>query len=87
MIPSVGLLKIGNPSWTLPLPLPVFLAWPLIAIALGGVVLMQRVVDRQGASFSRLALTRVALRALFQLSGLKIDVRSTEGTRITMWLL
>ena len=87
MIPSLGVVLIGGPRWVLPLPLPIFLVWPFVVIAFGGVTLAQRLVSRQGASFSRLAVVRVGLLALFQLSGLRVNVRSTDGARIFVWLV
>ncbi len=86
MIPAVGLIVIGKARWTVPLPLPLFLAWPFILVALGGVTLAERRVDRRAARFSRLTLARGGLLALCQLSGRKIDVRSTDGTRVFVWL-
>jgi len=71
----------------LPLPLPVLLVWPFVVIALGGVALAQRFASRQSASFSRLAVARVGLSALFQLSGLRVHIRSTDGARILVWLV
>ena len=37
MIPPLGLVLIGRADWTVPLPFPVFLVWPFILVALGGV--------------------------------------------------
>lgn len=42
MIPPLGLVLIGRADWTVPLPFPVFLLWPFILVALGGVRLAGR---------------------------------------------
>ena len=59
MIPTIGLVLIGKARWTVPLPLPVFLAWPFILAGVASVTL----------------------------AGLKVEVRSTEGTRVLVWLV
>ena len=52
MIPTIGLLLIGKARWTVPLPLPVFLAWPFSLVALGSVTLAGRLVDARDARHS-----------------------------------
>ncbi len=86
MIPAVGLILLGKTRWSVPLPLPVFLAWPLVLVALGGVTVAEHLVARRHA-VPRLTLARAGLLALCQLSGLKIDVRSADGTRVLIWLM
>ena len=80
-------MLIGRPRWVLPLPLPIFLVWPFVVMALGGVALAQRFVSRQATSFSRLTTVRFVLLAFFQLSGLRVDVRAHDGARILVWLV
>ena len=80
MNPATGLILIGKARWTVPLPLPVFLAWPFMLVALGGVALAERLVDGRDARHVMLTMARCGLFALCQLSGLTIDVRSPEGT-------
>ncbi len=86
MIPAIGLILIGGAGWTVPLPLPIFLAWPFMLVALGGVTLAERVVDRHDTR-GGLTMMHGGLSALCQLSGLRIDVRSTNGTRVFVWLI
>ncbi len=86
MIPAIGLVLIGKARWTVPLPLPVFLFWPFILVALGGVTLVERLVDEGDARHSMLTMARCGLCAFCQLSGLRIDVRSPDGTRVLVWL-
>ena len=70
----------------MPLPLPVFLAWPLVLVALAGVTMAERLAVRRDA-VAGLTMARAGLLALCQLSGLKIDVRSADGTRVFIWLV
>ena len=84
MIPAIGLIRIGKARWTVPLPLPVFLAWPFVLVALAGVALTERLVNRR-STHSKLTMAGGGLLALCQLSGLKIDVRSTDGSRVFVW--
>ena len=85
MIPTIGLVLIGKARWTVPLPLPVFLAWPFILVALASVTLAECLVGGRDARHS-LTMARRGLFTFCQLSGLKVDVRSTEGTRVFVWL-
>ena len=84
MIPVIGLIRIGKARWTVPLPLPVFLAWPFVLVALARVTLTERLVNRR-STHSKLTMARGGLSVLCQLSGLKIDVRSTDGSRVFVW--
>ena len=47
MIPAIGLILIGRARWSVPLPLPILLAWPFVLVALGGVTLAERMVGRR----------------------------------------
>ena len=81
MIPIVGLIRVGKARWV---PLPVFLVWPFVPVALGAVAVTERLVSSP-STLSKLTMVRGGLLALCQLSGLKIDVRSTDGSRVFVW--
>lgn len=84
MVPAVALLVLGRRRcW---LPIPVILLWPLIAVALGIVALVE-VVAAPRHPEGWLARTRTLAAALRQLSGLKVDVRGATGGRVFLWLL
>ena len=85
MIPAIGLVLIGKPRSVVPLPLPVFLVWPVMLVALAGVTLAARLVDGRDRD-SALTVARCGLLACCQLSGLRVDVRSSDGTRVLIWL-
>ena len=87
MIPTVGFVMIRHPGWVIPLPLPIFLAWPFVVVAWGLVTVADRLVRRGGAGSPSLSMARVGLQAMFHLSGLEVDVRSTEETRILVRLI
>jgi hypothetical protein len=42
MIPTFALIKIPGPRWLPPIPLFLFLLWPVVALFLGLAVLMKR---------------------------------------------
>ncbi len=86
MIPAIGLILIGRARWTVPLPLPIFLAWPFVLVALGGVTLAERIIGRRETR-GGLTMVHGGLSALCQLSGLRVDVRATDGTRVFVWLI
>ena len=85
MLPTLGLVRIGNRRWTVPLPLPVFLVWPFVLLALGGVALSRGLIGHREGHISRLAIAQTGLLALFYLSGLTVDVHAKDGTRVLVW--
>jgi hypothetical protein len=87
MMPALGVVAIGKGKWpALPIPLPLFLLWPLVAVALGAVILAQRLVSEPSDARSGLLMARTALLAFCQLSGLCVDLRSADGDRVRVWL-
>jgi len=79
MIPALLLVGVG---WQrrVPLPLPLIVLWPLVLLA-AGLTALYRLAAR-----STPVLPPV-LAVLFQLSGLRIDVRSRNGTGILFWFV
>jgi hypothetical protein len=101
MMPVLGIIGrvgAGGRSWYLPLPL--FILWPLVLVALGGLAIgvwigrspssssggVQR--SRPPVSVGRgVAAARLALHAFCQLKGLKIDVKSSSGEELRLWFI
>lgn len=85
MIPALLLLGVG---WQrrLPIPIPLFLLWPLafLAVAATGAVQLARRTTRPAAETP---LVPPPLEALFQLSGLRVDVRTRDGTGVLVWFI
>jgi len=79
--PSIALIGVGIGSWRPILPFPVLLLWPVVALGLGILAL----VELAQAGSVRLA---GALGAGFcQLHGLKVDLETAAGRRAFLWLL
>ncbi|MBI2919613.1 MAG: hypothetical protein HYY18_00850 [Planctomycetes bacterium] len=85
MIPALLLIGIG---WQrrLPVPIPLFLLWPVafLAVLATGAVQLTRRLNRPAAETP---LLPAPLEALFQLSGLRLDVRTHDGTGVLVWFL
>lgn len=85
MIPALLLIGVG---WQrrLPLPIPLFLLWPLagLAVLATGAVQLARRLASPGL---RPPLLPAPLQAIFHLSGLKVDVRTRSGVGVLIWLL
>jgi hypothetical protein len=81
MVPSLLILRIG-PGRGIPLPLPLFLLWPFFALAALLVGAAYLTVWLFGGETRAFAKAHLAGRMLLNLRGLKIDVRSHDGTRV-----
>jgi hypothetical protein len=86
MIPALLILGIGRQR-RFPIPLPLFLIWPFVIVALGIVSIGAAVFGRRTEQGRHLHLARIGLLTLFQLSGLKIDVREQSGEGVNIWFL
>jgi hypothetical protein len=81
MLPALCLLRISQGRGFL-FPLPLFLLWPLVALA-WIVVLPVRFLAPQASAAGKGALAAwTALAALGQLSGLDIDVSAADGAKV-----
>lgn len=80
MPPAVALLGVGPRPWWL--PIPVILLWPVVLVALVIVGAVELVMGR-----TTLPLSRNLGLALWQLHGLRIDVQSSHGGRVFLWLI
>ena len=75
MPPVIVLIGIGRGRWFVPVPLPVFLLWPLFVAAV-----VHRLFVRNSAAM-RLARVAVAMR------GLRIAVTGPDGERLLLRVL
>ena len=80
MLPAVALFGVGPKGWRIPIPL--LLLWPFSLVALAVIGLVETVSC--GGALRR---TQALWAFLWELHGLKVDVRSASGTRIYLWLL
>jgi len=76
MMPAIALIGIPRPRWLPPLPLPLFLLWPLALGCLG----ITRLLDR-GRS-TRAVKLRTALEVFNELRGLTIDVDTADHKQL-----
>ena len=81
MIPALAIIGFGRKRM-IPLPVPFFLLWPFIVLALAVVGLASWLTRRQRTVRSGLAVAKIALLAMFHLSGLRVDVRSHDQTNV-----
>ncbi len=88
MMPALGLIAFGSRKrWPVPLPIPVILLWPLILLGLAGVFLVQGILRLSGSSSTLVAAGKTGSMTFCQLRGLKVDVRSSDGTRVLIWFV
>jgi hypothetical protein len=76
MMPALALVAIPGPRWLPPLPLPLFLLWPLVLICLGLARLLDH--DRPGEA----AKLRTAMQVFRELRGLTIDVDTSDRRQV-----
>ena len=78
-MPTFLLIGIPRPRWLPPLPLPLFLLWP---VALGGHAFHRAL---RGRDPDRAARARVAVEAFEQLRGLSIDIETGGQRALRIW--
>jgi hypothetical protein len=71
-MPTLALVGIPGPRWLPPVPVPLFLVWPLLPVCLGVAWLLERGRRDEGR------LLRVVVAAFCQLRGLAINVDATD---------
>jgi hypothetical protein len=82
MPPSLLILRIGP----VPVPLPVFLLWPIACLAWVGIWVAALVVLRSPRSIPGLRCALATLELLASSRGLRVDVSPHEGPQIQMIL-
>ena len=68
MMPVLALVGLPGPRWLPPVPIPLFLLWPLVLACLGLAKLLDRARPEQAEKL------RTAMQAFRGLRGLTIDV-------------
>ncbi len=86
MPPVLLIIGLGR-SRRFPLPVPLFLLWPLVAVAYGILVLCQRYLRLDKEVVDKIRLARAALGGFAAMSGLKVDVRSQDGHGAFLWFV
>jgi len=76
MMPTVALVAIPGPRWLPPLPLPLFLFWPIVWLCLGLAKLLNH--DRPVGA----AKLRTAMQTFRELRGLAIDVDTSDHKKV-----
>jgi len=80
-MPALAWIAIGTGKlW--PIPVPIFLLWPVIWLALAATGLARAAYRRPGSIGLMLASANQALLAIGQLRGLAVDIQGSDGTRI-----
>ncbi len=83
MIPALLYIQIRRPSgWPIPVVVPLILLWPfaaLVAICVWPASWLSKASSRFGIA---MRTARLALGTLSQLSGLRVDVRSSDGEMV-----
>ncbi len=86
MVPSLLMIRVGERG-RIPIALPVFLLWPLLALGALVVGLGTLGTSRASALGRRMRAGWLAIQAVGQLRGLKIDVSEKDGQRVFIWFL
>jgi len=81
MMPALGLIGIPGPRWLPPIPIPLFLLWPLVLVLLGIARLLER--DRPDEA----ATLRTAMHVFRDLRGLSIDVDAADHKQVRIWFI
>ena len=76
MMPSFAVVHVSESRRVPPLPLPLFLLWPLVPVSLGVAELMKRARPDQAAKL------RIAALVCCELRGLSIDVDTSDHKRV-----
>ncbi len=81
MMPVLALVGLPGPRWLPPVPLPVFLLWPLVLFCLGVAKLMDRPRPAEAAKL------RTFMRVFCELRGLSIDVETAHRRPVRLWFV
>jgi hypothetical protein len=81
MLPSLVLITLGAKR-RLPIPIPVFFLWPLIALFALPVGLAWLILPARKWQQSVFAKGALGLQMMWNLHGLKIDIAAHDGTNV-----
>ena len=80
-LPFLVVLGVGRGRYWLPVPVPVFVFWPVVVLLLVAEVAGRRLTWRRGVEIQTL------LRVLGSLSGLRVEVVGAAGGRFLLWIV
>jgi len=80
-MPAIALIGIPGRRWLPPIPLPLFLLWPLVLVCLGFARLLGRERPTQAQKL------RAAMRVFRELRGLAINVDTAAGKQVRIWFI
>ena len=86
MIPALALVWVGS-GRRVPLPIPLFLLWPLLGIGYLLVTLGRFLTPRGSEARGQADAASGLAGILLRLSGLSIDVRPRRGRRVRFRLI
>ena len=86
MPPALIVLRVGSGGW-FPLPLPLFLVWPFIAIAGLMLVICRPFVREESRADLGIDAGLQMLSIFCHLSGVRIEVCSKDGTDIRIQIV
>ena len=86
MPPWLAVVALGR-TRQVPLPIPLFLAWPLLALVWFGLACAHELGPKPPPPTSSLYRINAFFRAYCQLTGLVVDVRSKDQLRVLFWVL
>ncbi len=81
MMPALALIGIPGPRWLPPLPIPLFLLWPLVLVCLGIAKLLDRVRSAEATKL------RTAMQVFRELRGLTINVDAADHKQVRIWFV
>jgi hypothetical protein len=81
MMPGLALVRVSRRRWLPPIPIPLFLLWPLVLACLG----IARVLDRDRPAEA--AKLRTAMLVFRELRGLTIDVDVADHKQVRIWFV
>lgn len=81
MMPAFALIGIPGPRWVPPVPLPLFLLWPLVLICLGLAGLMVKVRPDESEKL------RTIMMVFGELRGLAIDIETANHKPVRIWFV
>jgi len=80
-MPALALIGIPGPRWMPPIPLPLFLLWPIVPVLMGAAMLMKR---RRPIAAQKLWF---ATRMFCELRGLRIDTNAGDHRSLRIRLV
>lgn len=84
--PAIAIVWVGHRR-SIPLPIALFLFWPIAAVAAAAGGVTGWIAPAGSRLRARANAICLSLRLLAHLSGLRIDVRSNTHTEVRIWIV